>query len=244
MGTNAKLALAVIALIGAAAGGFLGLRAATHGGGMDHGPDPAHDADPHEGAVVSAPSPPAPVRGALYVVVPSGDRSLAQEALSEIADLPGIAEVQGFLVVPPERGGPAQGVEAGRRVFGVEAGRPVDIAPALRWGRVFTREEEGEPVAVAGRRWAETHESTYGFILTGMGHPTPVEVRGTVVTVVGEFETGAALDEALIMPLRLAGRIYGLEGSLTGALVRARLDLASLREAVAALDVPVTVRAA
>lgn len=64
-----------------------------------------------------------------------------------------------------------------------------------------------------------------------MGHPTPVRVRGVDLTVLGEFETGGAPDDALVMPLALAQRVYGRPGT-SGAWIRARLSRAALERAV------------
>ncbi len=238
------LAIGMAVLVGAAVAGFAALRGAMDHGGPAMAPHGSEQAAP-DGALAQGPTRSTPLKGAVYVLLPASAEGLDAGVLQKLEGLPGVVEVQGFLVITRGQGGPAQGLTPGREVFAVDGGRLVAIAPALRWGRVFTPQEADQPVAIAGRRWAETHRSTDGFLVSGMGHPTPVEVGGIQVTVVGEFETGRPLDAGLIMPLDVARRVYGLGGSLSGAVVRARLDRASLGKAVAeAVATPLEIRPA
>lgn len=226
MSTNAKLAAGLVALLALGAVGFLLLRDDVRVGAMEHPAGNAAD----EGGLAASPTPPTsqtpPPRGGLFRI----QASLSPSELRALRGIEGVKEVQPFLLVGEEDGGPAQGVGAGTRLLVWADGRA--LVPQLLWGRLFVpASEQRAPVAIAGRRWAETHKSSYGYIVSGMGHPTPVEIEDVALTVLGVFETAAEINQGLVMPLAVAQRIYGRKGT-SGAWIRAKLTLSALERSV------------
>jgi hypothetical protein len=228
LSTNAKLALAVELVALVAVGALLGLVFSGAGPvGMDHGPAGSdHEVGgagqgPVAGQVRSAER-----EGGLLLVEAAGDRALREGTRSELERTEGVSRITGFLLVRQDDGSFVQGVEVRRgRALAFGDGRPIELS------NVAALEQPGG-AALAGARYAETHETAYGYPIAGMaGHSPPIVVGSAQLPIAGVVQSGSAVDDMLVVPLEVAQQAFGRRGEVSGFWVTAR-DPASVKPAV------------
>lgn len=85
------------------------------------------------------------------------------------------------------------------------------LRPQFVAGRGLKAEESGRPIAVVGKRYADTHKTAFGYKISGMvypGHVPNVFIGDSLVKIVGIFETGSADgDNLMLVPLAFAQQL-------------------------------------
>lgn len=100
------------------------------------------------------------------------------------------------------------------------------LRPRFVAGRSLKGEDSGQPVAVVGKRYAETRKTAFGYKIAGMvypGHVPNVLVGDTLVKVVGIFETGSADgDNLMVAPLAFAQTLASAPQNVNLIVLRTR----------------------
>lgn len=173
---------------------------------MDHG---SSSANPSGSTGSSKPSTALDNKQVIKVKAAGGN--LSQTTLEQIAKLKEVNDVRGYLTVQ----------SGAIDILGVDVSKPLILeaggkfmTPGVLEGRLFQSTDAGKKVMLAGKGFAGTNKTAYGYPILGMaGMKPPFVLDNNEVAILGVYETGSAeTDNFVILPLDTVQQLYGETG--------------------------------